>query len=211
MIAIYPRATPHARSIVCHQVLRQKTGTGSIWGFQLDVERKRKINGVTLPEVQIDRRVTERRNLHVSGLKLAQKLSSSLRVSSLVVGIVFVFLPGILPSWRHVISSNWLTGTFYSQMTTIGPLARYVLYGLTLLFLLRASVDKYVPWSTSLSKTNSDILEMELFPRTRREGKRVFITPGMSLSVEIKTGVRRLISYVLSPLQTQITESGRER
>lgn len=43
------------------------------------------------------------------------------------------------------------------------------------------------------------------------DGTRVFLMPGMSLNVEIKTGVRRLISYVLSPLQTQITESGRER
>lgn len=135
----------------------------------MDIERLRKINGVTLPEVDIDTRVVERRDLHISGLKLAQKLSSRLRLFSLIVGIVFVLAPGILPGWRHVISTNWLTDTFYSQMTAIGPLARYMIFGLTLLFLLRASVDKYVPCSTSLGKTHSDILEMELFPRTRKE------------------------------------------
>lgn len=43
------------------------------------------------------------------------------------------------------------------------------------------------------------------------EGKAVKITPGMSLSVEIKTGKRRLISYLLSPLQKMGNEAGRER
>lgn len=43
------------------------------------------------------------------------------------------------------------------------------------------------------------------------EGKPVKITPGMSLSVEIKTGKRRLIGYLLSPLQKMGSEAGRER
>ncbi|PJK10843.1 hemolysin secretion protein D [Lysobacteraceae bacterium NML120232] len=43
------------------------------------------------------------------------------------------------------------------------------------------------------------------------EGNTVKITPGMSLSVEIKTGKRRLISYLLSPLQKMGNEAGRER
>lgn len=43
------------------------------------------------------------------------------------------------------------------------------------------------------------------------DGVPVRVTPGMSLSVEIKTGGRRLISYVLSPLQRTRHEAGRER
>lgn len=43
------------------------------------------------------------------------------------------------------------------------------------------------------------------------EGVPVRVTPGMGLSVEIKTGGRRLISYVLSPLKSQVYEAGRER
>lgn len=39
----------------------------------------------------------------------------------------------------------------------------------------------------------------------------VALTPGMALSVEIKTGTRRVIDYVLSPLRQYQSESMRER
>lgn len=43
------------------------------------------------------------------------------------------------------------------------------------------------------------------------EGKNTKITPGMSVSVEIKTGDRRIIEYVLSPLVKHVKESLNER
>ena len=43
------------------------------------------------------------------------------------------------------------------------------------------------------------------------DGKRMPLTPGMSGSVEIKTGERRMIEYVLSPLITHVHESLNER
>lgn len=43
------------------------------------------------------------------------------------------------------------------------------------------------------------------------DGARVSLTPGMSLSVEIKTGKRRVIDYLLSPLQQHGGEAFRER
>jgi len=43
------------------------------------------------------------------------------------------------------------------------------------------------------------------------DGVRVALTPGMALSVEIKTGTRRVIDYVLSPLRQHQIESMRER
>ncbi len=43
------------------------------------------------------------------------------------------------------------------------------------------------------------------------DGVNVNLTPGMNLSVEIKTGKRRVIDYLLSPLQTHASESLRER
>ena len=41
--------------------------------------------------------------------------------------------------------------------------------------------------------------------------KAVNLTPGMDVSVEIKTGKRRVIEYVLTPLMNGIKEAGRER
>jgi len=43
------------------------------------------------------------------------------------------------------------------------------------------------------------------------DGKTVNLTPGMAVTVEIKTGKRRLIEYFLSPLMQYKDESLRER
>lgn len=43
------------------------------------------------------------------------------------------------------------------------------------------------------------------------DGVKVALTPGMTLSVEIKTGKRRVIDYLLSPLKQHGTEALRER
>ncbi len=43
------------------------------------------------------------------------------------------------------------------------------------------------------------------------DGVIVNLSPGMSLSAEIKTGKRRVIDYLLSPLQQHTTEALRER
>ncbi len=42
-------------------------------------------------------------------------------------------------------------------------------------------------------------------------GKEVALMPGMAVSVEIKTGQRRAIDYLLSPLREMVSETARER
>jgi hemolysin D len=43
------------------------------------------------------------------------------------------------------------------------------------------------------------------------DGKAIRLMPGMNLTAEIKTGKRRIIDYLLSPVQSHATESMRER
>ena len=43
------------------------------------------------------------------------------------------------------------------------------------------------------------------------EGKSVHLSPGMVVTVEIKTGRRRVIEYLLSPVLKSLQESLRER
>ena len=43
------------------------------------------------------------------------------------------------------------------------------------------------------------------------DGKPANLTPGMAATVEIKTGKRKLIEYLLSPLMKMSDEAGRER
>lgn len=43
------------------------------------------------------------------------------------------------------------------------------------------------------------------------DGRRYSLTPGLASTVDIKTGTRRIISYLLSPLQRSIAQAGREK
>ena len=43
------------------------------------------------------------------------------------------------------------------------------------------------------------------------DGKSIKLSPGMNLSAEIKTGRRRVIDYLLSPVERALTESLGER
>jgi len=43
------------------------------------------------------------------------------------------------------------------------------------------------------------------------DGKEMNLSPGMAVTAEVKTGKRRLIEYILSPLKKYAQESVRER
>ena len=43
------------------------------------------------------------------------------------------------------------------------------------------------------------------------DGRRVRLSPGMNITAEIKTGQRRVIEYLLSPIQRAASEALRER
>jgi hemolysin D len=43
------------------------------------------------------------------------------------------------------------------------------------------------------------------------DGKRIALSPGMNVTAEVKTGKRRVIEYLLSPVQRAGSESLRER
>lgn len=43
------------------------------------------------------------------------------------------------------------------------------------------------------------------------DGRRYVLAPGLASTVDVKTGTRRIVSYLVSPLQTSISQAGRER
>jgi len=43
------------------------------------------------------------------------------------------------------------------------------------------------------------------------DGRRYVLTPGLAATVDVKTGTRRIISYLISPLQTSIAQAGHEK
>ena len=43
------------------------------------------------------------------------------------------------------------------------------------------------------------------------DGRRYALAPGLAATVDVKTGTRRIVSYLISPLQTSISQAARER
>lgn len=65
-----------------------------------------------------------------------------------------------------------------------------------------ASIDKVglvYPTRVSMDRSTIDV-----------EGKQVNLLPGMAVTVEIKTGERRVMEYLLSPLLKSVKESLRQ-
>jgi hemolysin D len=82
---------------------------------------------------------------------------------------------------------------------------------------------RYGTVQASVARLSADAVTDEkrgaIFPATLKldrthlnvDGKRIALAPGMNLSAEIKTGKRRVIDYLLSPVQKAADESMKER
>lgn len=82
---------------------------------------------------------------------------------------------------------------------------------------------RYGTVDATVSSVTADAVADEkrgaIFPATLKfsqdsmavDGKRINLSPGMNITAEIKTGQRRVIDYLLSPVQKTVGESLRER
>jgi hemolysin D len=88
---------------------------------------------------------------------------------------------------------------FYSAFTRYGTIDAEILH---------VSNDAIMDEARGLIYTGRVLMKRSVM---RVEDRLVNLTPGMAVTVEIKTGKRRLIEYVLSPLLQYAGESVRER
>ena len=63
------------------------------------------------------------------------------------------------------------------------------------------------------AKTGATYLARIVLDRTsiNVDGRQARLTPGMTVSADVRTGRRRIVSYLVSPLKTTISQAGRER
>lgn len=83
------------------------------------------------------------------------------------------------------------------------------------------TVDATVTWvsADAVVRAQEGQPQSAVFPATLQlrqtsldiDGKRIKLTPGMNLTAEIKTGRRRVIDYLLSPVRAAVSESLGER
>jgi hemolysin D len=98
------------------------------------------------------------------------------------------------------------------------PFTRYGLIHATVLSISQDALTETRPQDPSTGQTQSSAGDLHYMIRLGLErdtmnidGKTVTLTPGMMVTAEIKTGHRRVIEFVLSPLKKATQEAGRER
>ena len=135
----------------------------------LSKDRLRIIHGITESKVMSDEAVLARRKYHEAAARWLSRRSSYLQTFFAAIGFVVVLLPMFSKTWRTVIESTPVVSAVFHAYITFSGLAIVHLYFLMALFLVRNWQIKSLPGGTAVPRTYSDVLDMELFPRTRRE------------------------------------------
>ncbi len=136
----------------------------------MDKELLRKITGVPEPTGPSDPSVLARRKTHIELAKWCIKWRPTVLLLSCIFGVVFIVLPAISASWRSVIEKiPPLAVIFYSYASLKGALFWVHFLLIMGMSTLLNFFDKYKPGGIWVHITLSEIVEMELYPRTKKE------------------------------------------
>lgn len=135
----------------------------------LSKDRLRKIHGVSESTAPADQAVLARRKYHEVAANWLARISFFLHAIFAAIGFAVVLLPILSRSWRAIIESTPLVRVVFHDYSTFGGLAMVNLYILMALFLIRNWQIKSLPGGAAFSLTYRNVVDMELFPRTRRE------------------------------------------
>jgi hypothetical protein len=135
----------------------------------LSKDRLRKIHGVAEPTGPADQAVLARRKYHEAAATWLARRSYILQAIFAAIGFVVVLLPIFSRSWRTVIESTPIARWVFHDYSTFSGLAMVNLYILMALFLIRSWQIKSLPGGAAFSLTYRNVVDMELYPRTKRE------------------------------------------
>ncbi len=135
----------------------------------LPKDRLREIHGVAKSTAPADQAVLARRKHHEAAAKWLARRSYLLQAIFAAIGFVVVLLPIFSKTWCVVIKSTPVVRTVFHDYSTFSGLAMVNLYVLMALFLARSWQIKSLPGGSSFGLTYRNVLDMELFPRTRQE------------------------------------------
>jgi hypothetical protein len=135
----------------------------------LSKDRLRKIHGVAESTGPADQAVLTRRKYHEAAAQWLARRSFLLQATFAAIGFVVVMLPMFSKTWRTIIESTPVVRSVFHDYSTFSGLAMVNLYILMALFLVRSWQIKSLPGGAAIALTYRTVLDMELFPRTRRE------------------------------------------
>lgn len=132
-------------------------------------DRMRKIHGISEPTGPAEQAVLARRELHESAAEWLAKRSYLLQIAFAAIGLVVVLLPVFFRGWRMTIEGAPIVRGIFHHYSTFSGMALVNLYVLAALFLARSWQGKSLPRGAHTILTYRDVVDMELYPRTRRE------------------------------------------
>lgn len=148
--------------------------------MSMSKEQRRKIHGLREPIEPGDPSVMARRELHEAVTKWALRWGTAIQFLSGAIAFGVVLLPTLHPPWRSVIESFRPLAVVHHELTRLSLwLILPIAFGLCIGFYSSSKIDykKFshhgYPINLSGVGSSQQIIEMDLFPRTKLE-ERVF-------------------------------------
>lgn len=132
-------------------------------------DRLRKIHGIPQPIDLGDPAVLARLKIHESAAKCCEKWLTLFHAFFAIFGFVVVLLPVLSKPWRSVIESVPFLSQVFHYYSTLSGWAMVNLLILVILFFIRNFLVKSIPGGQASILTYKNIIDMELYPRTKKE------------------------------------------
>ena len=129
----------------------------------------RKMHGVPEPTDEADPAVTARLKYHVAAARWCDKWISCFYYLFALIGFTVVMLPVMLKSWGAFIQNTAFLSKIFHDYSTYTGLAMINIFTLVFIFFVRQSLIKNIPGGMMSVYTYRDVMEMELYPRTKKE------------------------------------------
>jgi hypothetical protein len=129
----------------------------------------RKMHGVLEPTGEADPVVVARLKYHVAAARWCEKYLSYICSLFALTGFAVVLLPVMLKSWGVFIQNIPILSKIFHDYSTLSGWALVNFYPMIFLLILKISMVKSTPGSSTHSCTYRELMEMELYPRTKKE------------------------------------------
>lgn len=135
----------------------------------LSKDRLRKMHGIPEPTGSADPAVLARRRFHETAAKWLARWSYPLQAAFALIGCVVVLLPTLSKNWRSVIENTPVAARIFHDFSTLSGWAMVLFFVLMAMFLIWNGLRSRLPAGRNSFLTNRDIVEMELYPRNKKE------------------------------------------
>ena len=128
----------------------------------------RKMHGVPEPTGEADPAVVARLKYHVAA-RWCEKYLSYICSLFALIGFAVVLLSVMLKSWGEFIQHIPILSKIFHDYSTLSGWALVNFYPMIFLLILKISMIKSIPGRSTHSCTYRELMEMELYPRTKKE------------------------------------------